>query len=298
MGVYSRRWGGLSVPMGLREKITNNRFFKSIYREGYPDTDRKRVMVVINSLALHLHPVRIAKKSLKVTYTWGLGGLSIWAFVLLTITGVFLMFYYIPSVKDAWWSIIRLDTDVYFGQFMRNMHRWAAHAMVILVFLHMTRVFYTGSYKPPRDFNWVLGVVLLTLTFLLSFTGYLLPWDQLAYWAITVGANMGGATPFIGKQVQIALLGGFQIGQPTLIRWYTLHVIFLPLAMIVLVSMHFWRVRKDGNISTPVYPAPPEEPEPAELPGESAGDSEGGSDAASGDEGAAADADNEEQGAS
>jgi len=254
--------------MGLREKITNNRFFRSIYREGYPDSDRKRVMVVINSLALHLHPVRVAKKSLKVTYTWGLGGLSIWTFVLLTITGVFLMFYYIPSVKDAWWSIIALDTDVYFGQFMRNMHRWAAHTMVILVLLHMTRVFYTGSYKPPREFNWVLGVVLLTITFLLSFTGYLLPWDQLAYWAITVGSNMGGSTPFIGKQVQIALLGGFQIGQPTLIRWYTLHVIFLPLALIVLVSMHFWRVRKDGNISTPVYPAPPED---AQVPAAAAG---------------------------
>ena len=152
--------------MGLREKLTNNRFFKSIYREGYPDTDRKRVLVIINSLALHLHPVRIPKKALKVSYTWGLGGLSIWMFVILTITGVFLMFYYIPSVKDAWWSIININTNVYFGAFMRNMHRWAAHAMVILVLLHMTRVFYTGSYKPPREFNWVLGVVLLTRHFL------------------------------------------------------------------------------------------------------------------------------------
>lgn len=251
--------------MSLREKLTNNRFFKSLYREGYPDSDRKRVMVIINSLALHLHPVRVPKKAIRVTYTWGLGGLSIWMFVILTITGVFLMFYYIPSVRDAWWSIISLDHDVYFGQFMRNMHRWAAHTMVIMVFLHMTRVFYTGSYKPPREFNWVLGVVLLTVTFLLSFTGYLLPWDQLAYWAITVGTNMGGATPIIGDQVRVALLGGYQIGQPTLIRWYTLHVIFLPLAMIVLVSTHFWRVRKDGNISVPVYPAPQEEETPAKA---------------------------------
>lgn len=241
--------------MKLRELITNNRFFKSIYRTGYPDTPRKRVMVVINSLALHLHPVRVPERATRVNYTWGLGGLTIYMFVVLTITGVFLMFYYIPSTRDAYDSMISLETSVTFGQFMRNMHRWAAHAMVIMVVLHMTRVFYTGSYKPPREFNWVIGVVLLTLTFLLSFTGYLLPWDQLAYWAITVGANMGGATPFIGKQVKLALLGGFEIGQPTLIRWYTLHVIFLPLAVIVLASMHFWRVRKDGNISTPVYPA-------------------------------------------
>lgn len=240
--------------MKVWQYIVNSRLFKSIYRTGYPDTDRKRVMAVINSLALHLHPVRVPKKATKVSYTWGLGGLSIYMFVILTVTGVFLMFYYIPSVRDAYWSIVSLDTDVMMGQFMRNMHRWAAHAMVIMVFLHMTRVFYTGSYKPPRDFNWVIGVVLLVLTFLLSFTGYLLPWDQLAYWAIMVGSEMGGAAPFVGKQVNIALLGGLEIGQATLIRWYTLHVIFLPLALIVIVSMHFWRVRKDGNISTPVYP--------------------------------------------
>lgn len=247
--------------MKLRELLTNNRFFKSIYRTGYPDTPRKRVMVILNSLALHLHPVRIPKRATRVSYTWGLGGLSIFMFIVLTITGVFLMFYYVPSVQQAYWSVIALDTDVMLGQFMRNMHRWAAHAMVILVLLHMTRVFYTGSYKPPRDFNWVIGIVLLVLTFLLSFTGYLLPWDQLAYWAIMVGAEMGGSSPFIGKQVNIALLGGLEIGQATLIRWYTLHVIFLPLLLIVVVSMHFWRVRKDGNISTPVYPveAAPEE---------------------------------------
>jgi len=148
------------------------------------------------------------------------------------------------------------------GSFMRNLHRWAAHAMVIFVFLHMTRVFYTGSYKPPREFNWVVGVALLVLTFLLSFTGYLLPWDQLAYWAITVGANIAKSTPFIGKQVEFALLGGYEIAQPTLIRWYTLHVIFLPMALIVVVSFHFWRVRKDGNISTPVYEDEEDEVEP------------------------------------
>lgn len=241
--------------MSLLKKIAQTRFFKSIYRQGYPNDARKRVMVVINSLALHLHPVRVPKRAVRVSYTWGLGGLSIYMFVILTITGVFLMFYYIPSVKDAYASIESLHSGVTFGGFLRNMHRWAAHAMVILVLLHMTRVFYTGAYKPPRDFNWVLGVVLLTVTLLMSFTGYLLPWDQLAYWAITVGAEMGGSSPLIGKQVRIALLGGFEISQPTLIRWYTLHVIFLPLATILLASMHFWRVRKDGNISTPVYPA-------------------------------------------
>lgn len=239
--------------MSLFERIKNTRVFRSIYRNDYPTSPRSRVQVIINSLALHLHPVRIPRRATKVSYTWGLGGLSVWMFVLLTVTGVFLMWYYVPTTKDAYWTIQALRTDITLGQFMRNLHRWAAHAMVIVVFLHMTRVFLTGSYKPPREFNWVLGIVLLTTTFLLSFTGYLLPWDQLAYWAITVGTNMGGATPFIGNQVRFLLLGGFEIAQPTLIRWYTLHVIFLPLAMILLMSMHFWRVRKDGNISTPVY---------------------------------------------
>lgn len=210
-------------------------------------------MVILNSLALHLHPVRVPKRATRVTYTWGLGGLATWTFVILTVTGVFLMWYYIPTTQDAYWTIVQLETGVTFGAFLRNMHRWAAHAMVLAVLAHMTRVFYTGAYKPPRDFNWVIGVALLLVTCLLSFSGYLLPWDQLAYWAIAVGMEMGGATPFIGKQVRMALLGGFEIGQQTLIRWYTLHVIFLPLAAILLMATHFWRVRKDGNISTPVY---------------------------------------------
>lgn len=237
----------------LGKWITQNRVYRSIYRNTYPVDDRNRVLVILNSLALHLHPTRVPKRATDVSYTWGLGGLSIFMFVILTITGIFLMFYYIPSTDQAYWSILELERNVTMGSFMRNMHRWAAHAMVIFVFLHMTRVFYTGSYKRPREFNWVVGVGLLVITFLLSFTGYLLPWDQLAYWAITVGTNIAKSTPFIGKQVELALLGGYEIGQPTLIRWYTLHVIFLPMALILLVSFHFWRVRKDGNISTPVY---------------------------------------------
>ena len=249
--------------MSVLQWVKSTRVFRSIYREGYPNTPRRRVAVVLNSLALHLHPVRIPRRATRITYTWGLGGLSVYMFVILTITGVFLMWYYIPSVEEAYWSIRFIETEVTFGQFMRNMHRWAAHGMVIAVFLHMCRVFYTGAYKPPREFNWVIGVLLLTITFLLSFTGYLLPWDQLAYWAITVGTNIGSATPFIGDQVRRLLLGAYDISQPTLIRWYTLHVIFLPLATIVLMSLHFWRVRKDGNISGPVLE---DEPEPPSYP--------------------------------
>jgi quinol-cytochrome oxidoreductase complex cytochrome b subunit len=124
--------------------------------------------------------------------------------------------------------------------------------MVIAVFLHMCRVFYTGSYKPPREFNWVVGVLLLVVTFLLSFTGYLLPWDQLALWAITVGTEIGGSAPFVGSQVNMLLRGDYEIGQNALVRFYTLHVIFLPLAAAFLMAVHFWRIRKDGGISGPL----------------------------------------------
>ncbi len=248
--------------MGLWQRLKSWRFIRSIYRNEYPDTPRNQVLVILNSVALHLHPVKIPRHAVSVRYTWGLGGTSLLMFLILTVTGVLLMFYYIPSIPEAYFSVKSLETNVLYGMFLRNMHRWTAHGMVLIVFLHMCRVFYTGSYKPPREFNWVIGVVLLLITFLLSFTGYLLPWDQLALWAITVGTNMAGATPpaeYAGKYIRFALLGGYEVGQATLVRWYTLHVLALPLVCIALMAMHFWRIRKDGGISTPI---PYEESEP------------------------------------
>ena len=180
-----------------------------------------------------------------------MGGLSFFLFVNLTITGILLMFYYRPTVEYAFTDIIDLAEQVPLG-IMRELHRWAAHAMVLIVWLHMVRVFMTGSYKPPREFNWVIGVILLTLTLLLSFTGYLLPWDQLALWAVTVGTNMMGYTPVFGEQVRFVLLGGVEIGTDTLLRWYTLHVLMLPFVLVIFLAIHFWRVRKDGGISGPL----------------------------------------------
>jgi quinol-cytochrome oxidoreductase complex cytochrome b subunit len=181
-----------------------------------------------------------------MTYTFGLGGISFFLFLLLTLTGVLLMFYYIPTTSQAWVTIHQLQADQPFGQLLRNLHRWGAHAMVITVFLHMCRVFYTGSFRAPRQFNWVVGVILLVLTFLLSYTGYLLPWDQLALWAVTVGVNMVGSTPFLGDLVSFLLIGDYSVGQNALIRFYTLHVIGLPLLLSVFLAVHFWRIRKDG----------------------------------------------------
>ncbi|HEY5651742.1 MAG TPA: cytochrome b N-terminal domain-containing protein, partial [Acidimicrobiia bacterium] len=143
-------------------------------------------------------------------------------------------------------------TDVRFGKLMRNLHRWMAHGMVLTVLMHMMRVFYTGAYKPPREFNWVVGVILLLLTLLLSFTGYLLPWDQLALWAVTVGTNMAGFVPVFGAQVKFALLAGAEVTAGTILRWYVLHVLFLPFIIVLFMAVHFWRVRKDGGISGPL----------------------------------------------
>ena len=236
----------------FRRALTENRVFKSIFRTGYPSTPRNQALIMFNNVFLHLHPVRIRRESLRITYTFCLGGLSFFLFLLLTVTGVLLMFYYRPATAVAYQDMKDLETVVTFGLLLRNLHRYSAHGMVITVFLHMVRVFYTGAYKAPREFNWIVGVILLTLTFLLSFTGYLLPWDQLAIWAVTVGTNMAGATPIIGDTVRFAIVGGFEIGDNTLIRWYVLHVIALPLLAALFMVVHFWRIRKDGGIAGPL----------------------------------------------
>jgi cytochrome b6 len=200
-----------------------------------------------------------------------MGGITAFLFLVEAVTGVLLMFYYRPTVQWAYHDMLDLRDSVSLGV-VREIHRWGAHAMVIAVWLHMLRVFLTGSYKPPREFNWVVGVALLTLTLLLSFTGYLLPWDQLSMWAVTVGSNMAGATPLVGHQgpgsmllsvdgvdavtaesdARFALLGAARVGEEALNRFYVLHCLAIPLVAGFLMAVHFWRVRKDGGISGPL----------------------------------------------
>ena len=223
----------------------------SPFRKGYVDSPRNRSYVVMNNVLYHLHPVKVKRHGVRLSYTLCLGGLSFFLFIVLTITGIWLMFYFRPT-ELAYVDIQNLQTSIAFGSLVRNMHRWGAHLMVLVVFLHMSRVFYHGAYKAPREFNWVIGVILLTLTLLLSFTGYLLPWDQLALWAVTVGTNMMGYTPVFGDQVRFVLLGGVEIGTDTLLRWYVLHVLMLPFVAVIFMAIHFWRVRKDGGISGPL----------------------------------------------
>jgi quinol-cytochrome oxidoreductase complex cytochrome b subunit len=233
----------------LFANISNSRVWRSIFRHGWPDNPLDRSLVMTSNLFLHLHPVKVSRKSLRFAYSFGLGIISTIAFLVLCVSGVLLMFYYTPTVERAYGYITILQTQVPFGQLLRNMHRWSAHLMVIVVVLHMARVFYTGAYKPPRQFNWVIGVVLLMLTLGASFTGYLLPWDQLAYWAITVGTSVAGYEPLMGATVKATLLGGSEVGQEALTRFYALHVMVIPAAIALLTSLHLWRVRKDGGLA-------------------------------------------------
>jgi len=257
--------------MPLGERIRNSQLWKSIFRHPAPTDRRNRILVMLTNLILHLHPVSMPKHAVRLSYTWCMGGITFFLFLVETITGVLLMFYYRPTLEWAYNDMLALRDVVSFGV-LRELHRWGAHAMVIAVWLHMYRVFLTGSYKPPREFNWVVGVVLLVLTLLLSFTGYLLPWDQLSMWAITVGSNMARAVPLVGHEgpgqqilsiggidmitsasdSRFALLGAKVVGEETLNRFYVLHCVAIPLAGAFLMALHFWRVRKDGGVSGPL----------------------------------------------
>ena len=234
-----------------RLRVLPQEIWSSIFRHPLPDSDLGRSQTSFTNFFLHIHPVKVDRHTLKPWFTMGLGLMSFFLFVILIVTGILLMFYYVPSTQQAYDRMLDLRGSVAFGTFLRNMHRWGAHLMVAVVFLHMCRVFLTGSYKKPREFNWVLGVVLFLLTLFSSFTGYLLPWDQLAFWAITVGASIAGYAPVVGKEMQFLLLGDTAVGQEALLRFYVLHIAVLPAVMVLLVMVHFWRIRKDGGLSRP-----------------------------------------------
>src|SRR5438876_6075522 len=260
-----------NAPAEIGQYIQETQLYRSVFRVGVPDSDRKRMLVMLGSVFLHLHPVKVRKSGIRMRYTWCMGGITFFLFLVEVATGLLLMFYYHPTVEYAYVDIVDLREQVPLGV-MRELHRWGAHAMVITVWLHMLRVFMTGSYKPPREFNWNVGVLLLVLTLLLSFTGYLLPWDQLAMWAVTVGSNMARATPMLGNEgpgsallsigdirlvhagddARFFLLAGKVVGAGALLRFYVLHCVAIPIVAGTLMAVHFWRVRKDGGISGPL----------------------------------------------
>ncbi len=228
-------------PEGLPQRVA-----ASIQRDPLPpQDDRSRMRLVMNNLVLHIHPAKVAKPALRLTYTWGLGGLALLLLGVLVTTGVMLLFVYTPTPESAYNDMLRLQTDVYFGQLLRNLHHWSGNLLLIVAFLHMLRVFFTGGFHPPREFNWVLGLSLLLLVVGANFTGYLLPWDQLAYWAVTVGTSLLDYVPLVGESLSRLLLGGPEVSGATLTNFYGLHIAIIPLSVMMIVSFHIWRVRKD-----------------------------------------------------
>ncbi|MFN0152517.1 MAG: cytochrome b N-terminal domain-containing protein [bacterium] len=258
-----------AVPQPATRRFLDNlretpaRFRDAMIRSGTPRSDRSRASFVFGSVFLHLHSVRVHRWTLRWSTSLGLGIAAGAAFAITLITGVLLMFYYKPYPEAAYLSMKDIHFVVPTGRFIRNIHRWAANVMVVTVFLHMARAFYTGAYRKPREFNWIIGMALLATTLGLSFTGYLLPWDQLAYWAITIGANIAQSPREItdalnitnqfdpGGLQKLILLGSEDVGEEALIRFYLLHVMILPIVLIGLMSVHFWRVRKDGGLARP-----------------------------------------------
>jgi len=232
------------------QDIRDTRIWRSVFRGGSGPNNLRRAMAIQSNVFLHLASVKARKRALDFSVTWYLGTLTFGTFLILVVTGILLMLYYHPSVPQAYTDMKDLQFVVSTGVFLRNLHRWSAHTMVFLVFAHMFKVFYRGAYRASREFNWVIGVVLLIVTLLLSYTGYLLPWDQLAYWAITVGSNIMSAVPLLGQKFRFMMLGGNTVNANALLRFYVLHCVILPVTAVLLVAVHFWRIRKDGGLYT------------------------------------------------
>ncbi len=204
-----------------------------------------------SNFLLHIHPRKLPAEALRFSRTFGLGGMTLIFFVLLLLSGILLRFYYVPSPVSAYQSIQRIDNLVLFGSLIRNIHYWSAVGMLVTSGLHLLRIFFTRAFIPPRRSNWNIGIALFVLVILGNFTGYLLPWDQLAYWATRVGTHMLKYTPLIGDWLYEAIVGGQDIGGQTLLNFYTLHTSVIPMVIIVLLCYHFWKIRKAGGILIP-----------------------------------------------
>jgi quinol-cytochrome oxidoreductase complex cytochrome b subunit len=216
------------------------------------------------NIFLHLHPATVRREAIAFNRTFGLGGMAALLIVIQFVTGIMLRFYYEPFPGLAYDSIQFLQNNVLFGMLIRNIHHWSGVFLVLITFLHFLRVFLTGAYQKPREVNWIIGLILFALIIFSNFTGYLLPWDQLAYWAITVSTSILQYIPLIGNSLREIVLAGTEVNADTLLVFYNLHSSVLPILILLLMAYHFWRVRKAGGviipdnsdekISVPTYP--------------------------------------------
>lgn len=239
-------------PPGLWRQLVD-----SVLRHGGADTPPNRVQAVLSNLLLHLHPARVPARALRFRFSYCAGGIATLLFGVTLVTGLLLMFQVRPVAPGAHADLLVLQQRLPLGGFLRALHRYAGDGMVIAVLVHLLRVLLAGAYRPPRELNWVIGVLLLLVTLAVAFTGYLLPWSQQGYWATTVAANLLSATPLLGAEGPAALfgpghdlgalaLGGEGVSAATLPRFYVFHCLALPLCGAALMALHFWRVRKDG----------------------------------------------------
>jgi quinol-cytochrome oxidoreductase complex cytochrome b subunit len=205
----------------------------------------------MRNILLHIHPAKVSEASLRFTRTFGLGGMAAVLIVIQIITGILLRFYYVPSPAEAYDSIVFLKNEVLFGQFIRNIHHWSGAFLLLISFLHFLRVFFTGAYRDARKINWLFGLFLLLLIVFSNFTGYLLPWDQLAYWAITVGTTIISYMPLVGDSLRTLIVGGKELNAGTLQTFFNFHTAVFPFLLLTLVLYHFWRVRKAGGVMLP-----------------------------------------------
>ena len=245
-------------------------FFRQIFRSIFPDplfpkSDQERKRYLLKNLILHFRPATVTEKTLKFTLTWGLGGMAAVLVLLQLGTGLLLKFVYVSTPLGAYKSILELNNAVMFGQLIRNIHHWCANFLVLMVFLHMLRVFFTGAFHPPRQFNWIIGLGLFGLVLTANFTGYLLPYDQLAYWAVTVSTGMLEYIPFIGNRLQEIIQGGHEIGPTTLSIFFAIHTAVVPVGLVILMAFHFWRTRKAGGLVIPRAPGEEIEEKPVRV---------------------------------
>jgi ubiquinol-cytochrome c reductase cytochrome b subunit len=220
---------------------------------GDPPTEKPnpRFKVHTTSFLFHIRPRYYQKGSTILSHTFRLGFMVVFFYTVELVTGIILMIYYVPTPEGAYVSMLEIMSAVPFGNLMRDLHRLGAEATVIFTFLHLLRTYFTGSYKKERSFTWLTGVILLLITLFLSFFGYLLPWDQLAYWAVTIGTSMGEAAPMIGNELNLILRGAPDIGAGGLLRAYLLHIILLPLLAVLVLSIHYYKVAREHGISMP-----------------------------------------------
>ena len=254
-----------------RQSSETSGYFHRIFQSIFPDpiipkSDQERKRYLIKNLILHFRPATVPEKTLKFSLTWGLGGMAAVLIFLQLGTGLLLKFIYVPTPVGAYKSILALNNEVMFGQLIRNIHHWCANFLVLIVFLHMLRVFFTGAFHPPRQFTWIIGLGLFGLVLAANFTGYLLPYDQLAYWAVTVSTGMLEYIPFIGGRLQEIIQGGNEIGPATLSMFFAIHTAVVPLGLILLMAFHFWRIRKSRGLVIPRAPGEEIEEKPVRVP--------------------------------